>query len=188
MTKKQREKAVLIAQDVLKLLRTKKNLEVKTGNAYINTEVELPEGESLQDHLKTLWSKPCEVCAKGALLLAKVDLFNKCKIPGNNGYETGEIGLNDGQWCTSNLTDIWPGEILDQMEKWFESGPQGDDESDADHLKSIMKNIIANNGEFTLVRDAAAKIETVEARIAELRCEAYELEESLEDMYDFRDF
>lgn len=73
------EKAVAIARDVLKLIRTR-NIRVLDSNTYINTGFigKIEMDKQLQKSLKKL--KNCEVCALGACMLAKVDLFNKCKI------------------------------------------------------------------------------------------------------------
>lgn len=80
-TMTQQERAVIIAQDALKWIESKK-LKVVTGT-YFRVPIGLEDrtNESFQDFLKEVTpEKPCRVCALGGLFVASVDRFNEAKI------------------------------------------------------------------------------------------------------------
>lgn len=163
MTKKQREKVVAIAKDVLKQIP---KLTVAQGT-YINFDNDVAqsdvEGQELQALLpKLMKGKACKVCALGACMISHVRLFDKFKIP-EAGYAGDSIALSDGDFrddlvasfgernlslieCAFEMDDYHGDADLDDKEVAVTWGEQYD-KSD-DRLRAIMKNIIANNGEF----------------------------------------
>lgn len=80
---KKSEKAVLIAKDVLKWIKSKR-IVVSPGT-YVKFPVNLNTrvGEQLQDVLPEVVTpeEPCTVCALGACFLASVARFNALEIP-----------------------------------------------------------------------------------------------------------
>lgn len=158
MTKRQKEKAVEVIEDVLKIIRLK-GVEVRQQTSYLRAwYFTAPAMASLKEHLNALIrrpSKPCQVCAKGALFLGYVDKFNKVKVgPGlARGKEL------DHEAVCEPLTSIWPAAMLDKIEEVFEddticlpsgtlvSHPWGD-LTHEDRLRAILKYMLTNNGEF----------------------------------------
>lgn len=83
MTKKQREKSVAIAKDVLKHIKSVKLVT----EAYLYGDFK--EGD-LQAQLPALYKKrACRVCALGACMLSHVGLFDNFSLP----------------WVTSSIWD-----------------------------------------------------------------------------------
>lgn len=152
-----RRHAVAIANAVLKWLRTKK-LVVKRG-AYCQfspSEVKVTQDISLQKALPALVTPtaPCQVCAKGALFIAAVDLYNKVDI----NPEQHQFGLFESH-TIKPLLPYFSNKTLSRIEYAFDRGWVGKG-SNADsvfgerypdpraRLRAIMKNIIKHNGDF----------------------------------------
>ena len=166
---------VVLAKDVIKLVNANK-LSVMSGNGYIVEKdrfdfKDLCDMEILNRAAVELLQQKCEVCAQGALLLCRIDRFNK--------LGPQDISLSyeywDQRYCIScgnkdtirGLDGIFTKKQLDLIETAFENTPSiveedydEDDvippevafganfEDDADRLVAIMQNIIDHNGTF----------------------------------------
>ena len=145
---------IAIAKDVLKQLRY---LTVERGYYFYvpySSKSKLLEknyAEDAQKHVPLL-KRDCRVCALGACMISHVKLFDDCNLKPflNNDRPDNQLG----KWFSQ--------EQLDMIEFAFETSPDGDYYGDhcishqfgarfANHkerLRAIMKNIVANDGEF----------------------------------------
>lgn len=149
----QSRRAILIAQDVLRWMRTRK-LTIETGS-YLVFEEDPAPGTPLQPILRKLATakRPCEVCALGACLIAKIDRFNAVEMP-----------VTFGRSVTAEaLSDIFSNTQMDLIEAAFEVTSEYaifDGVQDAIafgqrfntnprlRLRRIMQNIIEHKGVF----------------------------------------
>lgn len=168
MTPAQKRRAVLIADDVLKWMRTKR-IKVETDTYFRFDEIhENLDGQSLQEHLTTLVTrrKPCAVCALGACFIASVDRFNQVKV------DSELFGLFNPQMkfalVSDHLSETFSTRQRDLIEAAFEQQsvlgfvgirtPNAYERSavrfgkrrtdSRARLRAIMRNIIANRGVF----------------------------------------
>lgn len=111
-----------------------------------------PVGASIQpgmiEQFKENHNK-CTVCGIGGLFLAKVLGYNNV----NNIRSRADSGRAISSWirsadCHIGLHDAFDSSTLDDIENYFESGQEG--ETDREVFISICRNIIDNNGKFTL--------------------------------------
>lgn len=152
-TKSQR--AVEVAEDVLKQLNKRKNGYLASGMGYLQTKYDLTSAEgSLQDHLDGIQEGGCEVCALGALLLSKARLYDDVPIS-NDG-----ICITD---CLNGLTTVFSQRQLNLIEAAYEGGRLDYDNSSLERsavafgekyrdrkarMRAIMQNIVENQGKF----------------------------------------
>lgn len=151
------EKRVLVAKDALKQIRAEKympTMEILFDSPPLTSLdrrilISSPESQ-LQPLLKD--QPPCEVCARGALLLSTVRKFND--------YTTHELVFHKDE----NIRDLFGSDRIDQIEaafecwRWTSGVPHtnsakacrfGEGYSDpTERLVAILKNIIKNNGKF----------------------------------------
>lgn len=156
MTPQQRRRAVLIAGDVLKWMRTRR-LKIKQGT-YVSFVDDPDVGTPLRPVLKTFVTaqRPCTVCALGACLIAKIDRYNAVEMP--DGY----AGFTHAS-TKAGISDIFSGRQMVLIENAFEGNIGFDEDEElaraavtfglrtADprrRLRRIMRNIIENRGVF----------------------------------------
>lgn len=145
------EKAVVLAQDVLAQLKAGK-LQAVVGE-YLDPKIynacDRQRGESLQTHLLPL--RNCQVCALGALFVAKVIRHNRFTCDGEPDSHTLREAMA-GYFTRQQLFDI---------ETAFECCKMGTGRfaakvfgrryaDDTDRLMAIMRNIIRNKGTFVI--------------------------------------
>jgi len=148
-------KAVEIAKDVLKWLSTKKI--VPHPGTYWDLAETIPPG-SVQTGLREVVTKsaPCHVCALGALFIAGVDRYNKLETSYDRQYFNAEEMRN-------HLDLAFTLRQLHLIEYAFEQWTNQDDpeltaaglkyiniEDSTTRLREICKNIIDNEGVFTV--------------------------------------
>lgn len=145
MTRNQRK--VAIAQDVIKQLHV---LKIKRNNGYVvpdedfNLESLLEFGVTPQQIAQKA-KQTCTLCARGAMMLCKVDKFN------NFGFEDlGCFGDISDDTTTEALEDAFTDEELSEIEHCFESAwtSWSEIKDDKDRLQAIMTNIIDHKGVF----------------------------------------
>ena len=152
MTRNQRK--VAIAQDVIKQLHL---LRIKAGNGYV-----VPDNDFDLENLLSFGVTPkqiaqkaketCTFCARGAMMICKVDKFNSFNFEGIDSFD--EIS----QWHTTNaLEDAFTDDELYEIERCFEQAKDSwnfqrcswaEIEDDKDRLQAIMQNIIDHKGVF----------------------------------------
>lgn len=179
-----RKKIVLVAKDVIKQVKRAK-LVVKPGT-YAQAIVDDVRGYSWQDVVEAdgllkardlqdimkAENATCHVCARGALVMAKANLFNSCPIPSLagthysaekfsrlefpkdiwaraeaafEGFDEG-INLNDAEEAESNDYDCL--EILSIKERKACLKFYYKYQDETKRLLAIMRNIIRNEGRF----------------------------------------
>lgn len=175
LTKTEKQAArVEIAKDVLKWLRAGKlnaspgtycalPFETEAYDAPLNLQTALQK--------KVTKTKPCHVCALGALFIGAVDKYNKVEVPVGGYLKKTQSGL------TSRLKDYFDVRQLRLIESAFEGGNFAKDSGtmfeyiagfnyrgfyftyrdSRARLKAIMENIIANEGTFVLARKTKGK-------------------------------
>ncbi|RJQ24579.1 hypothetical protein C4577_07355 [Candidatus Parcubacteria bacterium] len=147
MTKK--EKAVAVAKDVLKHLRSLKF----TGCAsYCEGDgLNISKDENVQPHISKL-VKNCEVCALGGMFLSYIRLFDNVKyekIIEPKYYEENEYQIHvDRDYIIDKFKGIFDRDVLDCIEDAYEGGWDEFYPDPRDRIKAIMKNIVKNNGRF----------------------------------------
>lgn len=172
------QKAVAVAEDVLKQLRRRKNRLRVGGSGYLSTTYRPTSLDGdLREHLDKVESNSCGVCALGAALLSKARLFDSVPMT-EVFYKTGSDNYipDLSQSCVrENLDDVFDKTTLKTVEAAFERNynlifedhecpsPKiygavvfGMKFSDPrKRLQAIMENIVANNGRFVV--DSATK-------------------------------
>jgi hypothetical protein len=163
ISEKKRAMNIAVAKDVLKMMAT---MDIEPGgyfsyprttNKMMFALTEPNDGKQLQKNIPKI-AKHCTVCAKGAIVLAHVHLYNGVNnLPDNiEGYSRKVFGGGDNH--------------ADLIETAFEAVPSEmgyyerlSDKTQGDlarvfgarhydpkrRLRAIMKNIIVNNGVFT---------------------------------------
>lgn len=154
-TKNKRERAVAVARDVLALLDARK---ITTSHSYLNfnyrdEDSPAPDADVRSMLLKT---RKCEVCAKGALFVART--------MGRNEVTVSEAGIcawsgrayGDGDSMCNTLADCFVRDDLNEIERAYENGFDGFDgqweakyPDDRKRLRAIMQRVIDNRGRFT---------------------------------------
>ena len=131
---------VEIAKDVIAAVKAQRLVPTR-GHYVVFDE---PVTGELRQELANI--KSCQVCALGALMVAKVARTNKCDL-------FNEISLSRDE-TTSHLIEFFSDDELDEIEQAFEGVVVYDQKywfkypDDSDRLIAIMKNIIKNNGTF----------------------------------------
>ena len=151
-----KQKRVAIAQDVIDRIFAEL-LSGKTGNLFSNSTAWHFDGHDLQGYFN---SRKCEACAKGALICSWVGNFNSYNNLGAFTYELESyIGQEDRRY-PKELIEIFGYEMLGLIEIAFEGVGNSwnvlnirDDRDEVDQtyfedLYGIMRNIVANDGEF----------------------------------------
>jgi len=139
-----KERKVAIARDVianLNALKIKRNSGYVVGGMDYDIESLLSFGVTPQQISQKL-KKECTLCARGAMMLCKVDKFNHFNFEGVDNL--GDIDNNN---TTDALQDAFTDYELDNIEEAFE-GYWSDVDDDNDRLRAIMQNIIDHKGDF----------------------------------------
>lgn len=173
MTKVQRRKIVAIAKDVLAQM---KFLRVSRGTYYLEMTSDVEDileqnrGRSLKNLMPRLLTpkKPCEVCARGAMFLSYVNLYNNVRVPTEVGTVWNGLADMASEKHAEEInplagivepTQLGLIETAFECDDQFGFGNRDDDViaavrfghryTDARHrLRAIMRNIIKNDGEF----------------------------------------
>lgn len=162
------EMKVAIAKDVIAQLKAKKpKIKVYEG-VYFVASLKKPfaeVGDDLQEAASKIVS--CEVCALGAVFLSKARLYNDCPMSIADGWHGDDgkcLSFNDDD-MRLNLDSLFSNRQLRSIEAAFEGFssdfsciyPDGRErmfyeqhDDNKDRMIAIMKNIIANKGEFVL--------------------------------------
>ena len=145
-----RERRIAIAEDILQQLEKQKFVDMRGDYISVSPRKDM---ELLRETLatKTLddFQNTCYVCAKGAIVLSAMNLFDgavKCGI--YQSWSRVPEGLEDtftqNMWgAIERVYELWLyGTVSDEVESYWESL------SDRARMKAIFKNIIRNNGDF----------------------------------------
>lgn len=166
-----KERKLVIVKDVLGQIRLNK-LIVKEMS-YVRGNFEHPESGTITQHDIEAMRARCQVCAKGALFLSRVDKFNSVdwKDVGTRLYRLARNGLDiDNESCVRSLDGAFTERELDLIEIAFERHDanglwdEGVDQHEIDkhitwgqqfddptvRLEQICKNILDNDGEFVV--------------------------------------
>lgn len=169
----QRERAVAVAEDVIKTIRAENNIQIRKGS-YFGGRFKLDvvdENAELQHLLPEIERQGCSVCARGAAFLSHVRLFDNFKasrVLGRTDDHDFNYDAGCGWHTTENtLQDTFSEQTRNLIECAFEMSrnhrygvslelAQGAVEfgvrfpKDDERLVAIMENVIANDGEFTV--------------------------------------
>lgn len=149
------EQRVAICKDVIARLNAQK-IVPNHGNFFINRDIVVSDSAlTVQESINT---KPCQACAKGALLCSWVGNFNNVE---RDGLELVDEVTNSMFGIVPELVDIFGREMLDNIEAAFERDAyfwHYDEYATHEYakafrdydLKGIMQYIIDNGGEFPL--------------------------------------
>lgn len=144
--KKPVDPRVEVARDVIALLRAKRIVATKMAY-FIAWTKEVHNGEVDVQKLMVNESVTCEVCAKGALMVAFAMKHDKVKLPASR---ISSVHATNEQ-CTRPLLETFSIDQLEQIEAAFEgwTGTWRDEQPNNDaRLRAIMRRIIANGGDF----------------------------------------
>lgn len=168
------ERRVLIAKDVIKALKAKR-MEARKGHytvmePYVNFKNTLDLGLEEENDARAAFAKQCTVCAKGSLLIAAIDRFNKVSLGDLGDWHSISIDSPEDEpykW----ISKLFPRKDLAAIEIAFEGTIYCGEDSEwlEDHhndlvtkalnfyhahssaesrLEAIMKNIVKNKGRF----------------------------------------
>ena len=141
-----------VARDVIKLLREKRI--VATTGVYFRAKLQrrLAKNKTVdvQELLSSKQVTKCEVCAKGAMMVAHVMKHDNFNI---KAYDGKSVVRTDGWSCIDPLLDTFSEAQLSAIEAAFECFDDNDwgtkyRDNDA-RLRAIMRRIIKNGGEFS---------------------------------------
>lgn len=149
MTKK--EQRVLIAKDVIKQLRAGKF--VASPGTYFDpsSSAEFRRVCDITDAQEAVRAlKRCDVCARGAVLIAAVDRYNKLEGGYDALWSAAASGSHDGD--REYINRFFAPRMLANMEAAFEWNPQWLKKyrSATQRLDAIMRNVISNGGDFDI--------------------------------------
>lgn len=158
------QKRVMIAQDVLAQIKTKRYF-AESGcwvqpNINAACEKNLKDEDSVQELFAKKKIKSCNVCALGGLFMSCINLNNNTTIEDlKKEFYIGDFVYDDSK-ISNGLNRIFTQKQLILIESYFEGSEgyfKGDDEktviflesyNDNERLEMIMQNIIDNNGTF----------------------------------------
>lgn len=167
------DKAVSVAQDIIDQIKAKKYLAKHVGYTG-GTFVDIDGGADAQKILLTTPGLKCDVCALGACALSIARLGNTLTV---EDLEQMDKDYDDADTVMDKLSEVFDADTLWLMENAYETGDsaplseeiverEGDDaydintddavafgnkypDSESDkRLIAIMKNVIANKGQF----------------------------------------
>jgi hypothetical protein len=168
---------VVIAKDVIKQIAAGRL--VARHNIYFQAEdVENTPSAQLCDLLR---GKTCIVCAKGAVFVAMLDRFNEITLLDSGGYistlseddPTGELSFGGGS-IKSYVCELFGSGMLNEIEYYFEGSSftvnadrfYGSYANAEERPSAIMRNIIANGGDFKPEQLKGVKAALSESRSA----------------------
>jgi hypothetical protein len=152
MTRNQRK--VAIAQDVIKQLNV---LRIKAGNGYVVPDDDFDLQNLLEfgvtpKQIAQKAKETCTFCARGAMMICKVDKFNSFNFDGIESFD-----CISQSHTTDALEDAFTDDELREIEGCFEQAKDSwsfqkniwaEIEDDKDRLQAIMQNIIDHKGVF----------------------------------------
>lgn len=151
-TKAKVDPRVEVARDVIALLKAKR--VIATSMAYFEVKLKRPMkfGTDEVDIQKLMAGRnvaKCEVCAKGAMLVAFAMKHDKAKASIFGLY--ADAGNSD---CLEALSGTFSRSQLDDIEAAYEGFRNGvlwlrAYSNDEDRLRAIMRRIVKNGGEFS---------------------------------------
>lgn len=140
LTRKQR---IEIAKAIIKLCNSRQQ-KIKIGTGFYLLADDYERELTLLGKGGELTSRrlpPCRVCARGSLLIASVDRFDRCDLSKITTLDSLIVDRTRREWGTEQVTLIEAAfELYD-----YTSGLPADPKL---RLVVIMENIVANNGEF----------------------------------------
>ena len=158
------QKRVMIAQDVLAQIKTKRYV-AESGcwvqpNIKAACEKNLKDEDSVQELFAKKKIKSCNVCALGGLFMSCTNLNNNTTVEDlKKEFYIGDFVYDDSK-ISNGLNRIFTRKQLILIESYFEGGEgyfKGDNEKtlaflanydDDERLEMIMQNIIDNDGTF----------------------------------------
>ena len=158
------QKRVMIAQDVLAQIKTKRYV-AESGcwvqpNINAACEKNLKDEDSVQELFAKKKIKSCNVCALGGLFMSCINLNNNTTVEDlKKEFYIGDFVYDDTK-ISNGLNRIFTQKQLILIETYFEGGEgyfKGGNEKildffpnydDDERLEMIMQNIIDNNGTF----------------------------------------
>ncbi len=158
------QKRVMIAQDVLAQIKTKRYV-AESGcwvqpNIKAACEKNLKDEDSVQELFAKKKIKSCNVCALGGLFMSCINLNNNTTIEDlKKEFYIGDFVYDDSK-ISNGLNRIFTQKQLILIESYFEGSQgyfKGDNEktlvflesyNDDERLEMIMQNIIDNDGTF----------------------------------------
>jgi len=158
------QKRVMIAQDVLAQIKTKRYV-AESGcwvqpNIKAACEKNLKDEDSVQELFAKKKIKSCNVCALGGLFMSCINLNNNTTVEDlKKEFYIGDFVYDDSK-ISNGLNRIFTQKQLILIESYFEGSQgyfKGDNEktllflesyNDDERLEMIMQNIIDNNGTF----------------------------------------
>lgn len=147
------ERRVALAKDVIAQIEAKKFLA--KSNIFVRITKELPSFSELREQLPKV---KCQVCAKGALFLAHVKLFNKCKVG-----SSGRLHIQDSE-VKSRLGKIFSKLQMDMIEVAFEKrGFSHTSESLIKERRYAQRPLLTEKG--TVCVEFGKKFRSVETRL-----------------------
>ncbi len=141
------QKRVAMAQDALKWIEAGALIPMK--GLYVNTlsmdiyhradDLDAVNADGSRKQARDVVLGPCNVCAKGALLIAKAVRFNNVTV------------LDLANYSDEQLTDYFTTSQISQMEVaferydtwWYDEYPDN-----KERLTAILKNVVRNKGQF----------------------------------------
>jgi hypothetical protein len=149
LTKQQ--KRITILKDALKWVKSDV-LKANTGTVIESPIIYEAEGSAQSAFLAMMKNKkPCEVCARGALLVSTVIHTNKFDVDqllDDNGYFDAKCEVD------KKITSVFPESTVRLMEEYFEGQSDAGSDfvelypNDKQRLIKILKNAIKNKGIF----------------------------------------
>ena len=130
---------VMLAKDVLKWLQPGSKVRIRPllDNGFVGIKGDV--SVDLQAYLKA--GKPCEVCARGALVAAKAYRVDMVQVSGDDFWRSETDTILDGIFNPYELNDIEEAfERGKGLPSWITSA--------RGRLKAICQNIITNKGKF----------------------------------------
>lgn len=164
-----RERKLVIVKDVLEQIRLNKLFVDK--RSYVRGNFNRPKSGAITQHDVEAIRARCQVCAKGALFLSRVDKFNSvdwkdvgtrlsvlhsldidnesCVHSLDGAFTERELDLIETAFECDDVNDLWDEDIDDlTIEEHIDWGYQFDDPTV--RLEQICKNILDNDGEFVV--------------------------------------
>lgn len=153
---KQAKERVAIAKDALAWIDAGALVPKSMTYVYVSDyarSLQLNNRENLGKQLRDVVLGKCQVCAKGALFLAKAVRYDNVEI--TSGFNINQLASNhyDGP-----LTEHFTSDQLVDIEDAFENFRNRDDHpwhvrypKPKDRLVAILQNIIRNQGNFDLL-------------------------------------
>lgn len=154
------QKRIAVCKDVIANIQAAQ-LNVVPNNGYIvGLNMELEDSDVIH-HMLPLIKKKCEVCARGAMMICKIDKFNSCNYINLNDveqsdtaeqldfFEEDQLNLIETAFELSDMSDGYGRYNYNHSKETIDAIKFGEDFDDpSDRLMAIMQNIVDHKGEF----------------------------------------